>query len=129
VPAFLSAKWSDYFLAAAFLAGAAAGLAATAFLAGAAAFGAAAFTAGAAAGFAATAFLTGVAALVAAALGTAAFLAGVFAGLAAGMSDSSINEGFGRKAFCLRYFHAFKRRGRIVNKKKRAPQGLARVFQ
>jgi hypothetical protein len=62
-------------------------------------------------------------------LGAAAFLAGLFAGLAAGMSDSSINEGFGRKAFCLKYFHAFKRRGRIVNKRKRAPQGLAHVFK
>jgi hypothetical protein len=103
-PLFLVSREADYFLTAAFLAGAAAGLATTT-------------------------FLTGSAVLAAAALGAAAFLAGLFAGLAAGMSDSSINEGFGRKAFCLKYFHAFKRRGRIVNKRKRAPQGLAHVFK
>jgi hypothetical protein len=49
----------------------------------------------------------------------AVVLAGAFAGFAAGMSDSSGDEGvIGRKALCLKLFHALMRRGRIVEQKK-----------
>jgi hypothetical protein len=104
-------------VAAAFLAGAAAaaGLAAAAFLAGAAA----------AAGLATAAFLAGAA--TAAGL-AAAFLAVDFLSAAAGMSDSSINEGFGRKAFCLKHFHANKRRAAIVEQKKARSASQERAF-
>jgi len=57
-----------------------------------------------------------------------AFLAGLFTGLATGISDSLIDKGFGRKAFCLKHFHAFKRRIEIVVKKKRTRQGPQRAF-
>jgi hypothetical protein len=84
--------------------------------------------AGAATGLAA-AFLAGSAAAFAAAgLATVAFLAGLFAGLATGMSDSSINEGFGRKAFCLKHFHANKRRAAIVEQKKARSASQERAF-
>jgi small-conductance mechanosensitive channel len=105
-PFFCSVPRMHYFLAAfmaagAFLAGAAAGLAAAAFLAGAVAGLAAAFLAGATA--------SGL---------VAAVLTALFAGFASDMSDSSMNEGFGRKALCLKHFHAIKRRAAIVEQKK-----------
>ena len=95
---------------------------ATALAAGLAAVGlAAAFLVGAAAGLAAAAFLAGAAAGLAAAFFTgveasgllAAFLTALFAGFASDMDDSSMNEGFGRKALCLKHFHAIKRLRRL----------------
>jgi predicted lipid-binding transport protein (Tim44 family) len=79
--------------------------------------------AGAAAGFVAATVFAGAATGLA-----AAFLAGLFAGLATGMSDSSINEGFGRKAFCLKHFHAIKRRAAIVEQKKARSASQERGF-
>jgi hypothetical protein len=92
-------------LAAGFAAALAAGFAA-ALAAGFAAALAAGFAAALAAGFAATAFF-------AAGLSVVVLLAV----LAAGIYDSSVRKVIGRKALCLKHFHVFMRRARIVEQK------------